>query len=111
MEKKDSYVAEGLPCMNCHKDIGGDDVRIWGGVFVCSLCSLMADRMFQRAEGELKGLLTMLREGIRIALVEGRMHFSNTPDQEIPKADLLKAIVELGDMKDAHAAKLLPEKT
>ena len=57
--------------------------------------------MYDRCEGELNRLLLLLREAIRIALVEGKMQFGPAlPMDEIPKADLLKMIAELTEKKN-----------
>jgi hypothetical protein len=57
--------------------------------------------MYDRCEGELNRLLLLLREAIRIALVEGKMRFGPAlPMDEIPKADLLKMIAELTERKN-----------
>lgn len=87
--------------MNCSKPVGSDEGKFFAGVFCCSSCSTVAQRLFERGEKELKALLLMLRESIRIALIEQRLqHEPNESVSDIPKADLLRAIVQLQEAKE-----------
>lgn len=95
-------MVEGLPCLNCKADVTPDKAKLFAGVFVCETCHAMAERMYKRSEKELRDLQTMLLEGIRIALVEGRLQFAEDQNQELPKEDVLKAIVELQTLRDAR---------
>lgn len=98
----------GLPCMNCRKPTADEDGKVFAEVFVCSTCYTMAERMFHRLEGELRRLLLLSKETIRVALIEGKMNFENATEQEIPKEDLLKMIVQFSERKEQNAGNLRP---
>lgn len=90
-----------LSCMNCKKQVLQQDAKIFASVYVCSSCYDKAERIYAKCEAELRRLLLMLREAIRIALVEGRLQFAEgKPLEEVPKAELLKMIVELSGKKE-----------
>lgn len=92
----------GIPCMNCKRVLESDKGRVFAEVFVCENCHKMAESLYNRCDGELRRLLLILRESIRIALVEGKLQFSPAlPNEEVPKAELLKMIVELTEKKNA----------
>lgn len=101
-----------LPCMNCRKEVSEEDARFFGGdslflgggsaVFVCPLCFQMADHFYRNGRRELEQLLTLLRESIRIALIEGRLHFGEGHPKDVSKADLFQEIVKMETYRDAH---------
>ena len=94
--------SSGIPCMNCRKEVEQQDGKVFAEVFVCPTCYELAGRLYDRCEGELNRLLLMLREAIRIALVEGKLQYGPAlPLDEVPKAELLKMIVELTEKKNA----------
>jgi hypothetical protein len=89
-----------LRCLNCSKHVAEKDARIFAEVYVCSPCSDMAERLYHRCEGELRRMLLLLRESIRVALVEGRLHYGAAESsQDISKEELLKMIVQLSEKK------------
>ena len=86
----------GLPCLNCQADVPGESALFFAGVFVCGDCHAIATRLLERGEQELRRMLTMQQEAIRIALINGQLRLGPAEVlEEIPKADLLKAIVDL----------------
>lgn len=97
---------DGIDCMNCRCKVEQEDARVFAEVFVCSSCYQMAERLFTRCEGELKKLLLLLRESIRIALVEGKLQYGQSASlEEVPKAELLKMIVEMTEKKNEAASR------
>lgn len=92
----------GLPCMNCQQPVDPNNAQVFSGVFVCPTCFTMATRLFDRSKKELNDLLLMLQEGIRIALIEGRLQFREGPDVGLSKKEVLEAIVKLQEMSDAR---------
>lgn len=92
----------GLPCMNCQQQVAEKDGKVFAGAFVCPACHEMAERLYSRCDGELRRLLLLLREAIRIAIVEGRLQYGPaTPLEDVPKEELLKMIAELTEKKNA----------
>jgi predicted RNA-binding Zn-ribbon protein involved in translation (DUF1610 family) len=91
-----------LPCLNCGKHVTQEEAKVFAEVFVCPTCYELAARTYSRLEGELRRLLSMSKEAIRIALVEGKMQLPAGQSPEISKADLLKMIVQMAERKDAR---------
>jgi hypothetical protein len=87
---------DGLPCLNCQKQVGANAGKIFAGCFVCPTCFEVASRMETRLEGELKRMLVMLRESIRIAIVERRLVLGPADAaRDLSKKEVLEAIIEL----------------
>lgn len=93
-----------LPCMNCNKPVPETDAKIFGGVFCCPACFTMAESLLVRLDAELRKLQLMTKEAIRVALVQGKLHYGTNDNQEVPKAELLKMIVQMAEKKDASKA-------
>lgn len=94
---------EGLACMNCGKATPESDAKVFAEVFVCSTCFTMAERVFHRLEGELRRLLLVSKEAIRVALIQGKLHFELTEEKDIPKDELLRMIMQFSEKKNAKA--------
>lgn len=93
-------MTQGIPCMNCKRQVTEDQGRVFAEVFVCADCHKMAESLYNRCDGELRRLLLMLRESIRIALVEGKLQLGPAlTNEDIPKAELLNMISELTEKK------------
>ena len=91
----------GLPCLNCKRDVAQDDLKVFAGIFVCPACYQIAERFNQRATEELKSLLVMQRELIRVALVEGRLHLGPAEStKELTKKEVFEELLRLADRKD-----------
>ena len=66
---------EGLKCLNCHKVIQSGDAKIFAEVLVCPTCWFMSTRLYERAQQDLRRTLVIMREVIRLALVQGKLQF------------------------------------
>jgi len=92
-----------LPCMNCQKPVEPSSAKTFAGVFVCPVCFLTAERLEQRATQELKALLTMQREAIRIALIERRLVLGPAePLRDLSKKEVLEQVLQLAEKANAH---------
>lgn len=91
-----------LPCLNCKCAVEPNDAKIFNGAFVCPTCNTMAERLYARSRQELTDLLVMLKEGIRIAIIEGRLQFREGAEGDASKKEVLEAIVRLQEMSDAR---------
>ncbi len=87
--------------MNCHEPAPENTAKVFANVFVCSTCYTRAERLYQRLEGELHRLLTLSKEVIRVALIEGKLHFEVTSEEDVPKEELLKMIMQFSEKKNA----------
>ena len=91
----------GLECMNCRKPTSNEDGKLFAEVFVCSTCHLLAERLYRRTEGELRGLLLVLKDKIREYLVQGKLHYeSSEPSAPLSKTDLLQAIMAVEEQRN-----------
>jgi hypothetical protein len=93
---------DGLPCLNCQKPVQATEARIFAGTFVCPACFAIATRMEARLTSELKRLLLMTREAIRISIVERRLVLGPADEaRDLSKKEVLEAIIQLQDRADA----------
>jgi hypothetical protein len=90
-----------LACLNCSAVVAPEDGKEFGGVFCCPTCHLLATRLYERGSRELKQLLILMHESIRVALVEGRLQFGESQLGELSKADLLAQIGQLVEERRA----------
>jgi hypothetical protein len=78
-----------------------EDGKVFAEVFVCPVCYELAERMYKRTEGELRGLLLILKDKIREMIVQGKLHYSTEPKPgPLSKTDLLQAIMVVEEEKD-----------
>jgi hypothetical protein len=92
-----------LPCMNCQEMVDPKSAKFFAGVFVCPGCFGLADRFYQKGAEDLKGLLLMLQESIRVALVRGELKLGTAePLRDLSKKEVLEQIVKLREKMDAR---------
>ncbi len=91
-----------LPCMNCKRDVEQNRGKFFAEVFLCESCAEMAFHFFSRLTRELNFLLTMAKESIRLALVQGKFSFPEGPSGEPPKRAVLEEILKLEEAREAH---------
>lgn len=94
----------GLCCMNCHRAVSQEEAKLFAQVFVCPACYTQAEHFWLKLDRELHYLLTMAKESIRLALVEGRFSFPEGAAGDVPKREVLQAIMEMHEAKEAKAA-------
>lgn len=91
----------GLPCLNCEQEVEPSEAQTFAGVFTCKACFEIATRLEQRALKDLQALTVQLRESIRLALIEKRLQLGpQLPLEDVSKADLLRAVVHLQEVKE-----------
>lgn len=91
-----------LPCMNCKTEVEQDQGKFFAEVFLCSGCCEMATHFFNRLVRELNFLLTMAKESIRLALVQGKFSFPEGPSGEPSKRAVLEEILKLEEARQTH---------
>jgi hypothetical protein len=86
-----------LPCLNCQKETDSSAAKIFAGCYVCPTCYEIAARMEARISGELKRMQTMLREAIRVSIVERRLVLgpNDAASPDLSKKEVLEAIIQL----------------
>lgn len=94
-----------LPCMNCKKPVEQDQGKFFTQVYVCETCYTLAQRFHDKLERELKNLLLLSKEAIRVALVQGKFHLSEASLQDISKKEVLEEILRMEGLKNSPHAK------
>lgn len=92
-----------LPCVNCQTPVDSAQAKIFASVFVCPQCYALAERFMQRATEELKALLLVQQEAIRLALTERRFFLGAAqPSRELSKKEVLEQILQFTEKADAR---------
>lgn len=98
-------MAEGdLHCMNCHREVPAADAKLFASVFVCPGCHTQAEHFWLRLDRELRYMQTMAQESIRLALIEGKFSFPEGPAGDVPKQEVLQAIMQMHEAREAKEA-------
>lgn len=84
-----------LPCVNCHKDVEPDQAKMFAEVLVCPDCYIVAERLYERGNKELRMMLTVLKEMLRVALVKGELQFMQQQSEENSSEDMMKKFAKL----------------
>lgn len=101
-----------LPCVNCKKLTAPDDAKFFAGVFLCSECGFIAEHFLEKGTEDLKGLLLMLKESIRVAAVRGELKLGVAePMRDLSKKEVLQQIVTLREKMDASRSPTGPGDT
>ena len=91
-----------LSCMNCKKETS--DGKLFAEAFVCPDCHLVATRLYDQGERELRQVQMTLKELIRVSIVEGRLSFAPPPEapgtQQPRRA--IDAIVDMMKKEPCH---------
>lgn len=91
-----------LPCMNCKSPVPEHEARFFGQVFICQTCHTVAESFYNRLERELKQLLIMAHESIRVALVQSKFSLAEHTPQTVSKKDILEAALRMESERDKH---------
>lgn len=69
-----------VPCVNCRQKFQSEDGKFFEKIFLCPRCYSVATRILERGEARLKWLLSVLRQAIKQAALEGRLQFSTAEE-------------------------------
>lgn len=98
-----------LSCVGCKREVSAGDGKLFAEVFVCDGCFLIASRLFERGQQELKMLLVVLKEAIRNEILQGRLQFQSADEvREVPKRDLITHLAELAEKARAQKENKCP---
>jgi hypothetical protein len=92
-----------LPCLNCKKEVEQNAGKFFAEVFLCDGCCVQAEHFFNRLVKELQYLLTMAKESIRVALVQGKFVFPEAPAGEPTKRAVLESILQMEERRERIA--------
>jgi len=80
-----------MRCMNCGAPINDDGETVLS-VVVCSTCATLARRSLEQLEDQLKQLMVLAQEAVRISLIRGELGKDNGLRKRIPQASLMHAV-------------------
>ena len=87
----------GLPCLSCKEEVPPNEVKVFAEVFLCKRCHKIAKRLYERGEAELRMMLLVLKESIRLAALKGELNFSLQYLDDMKKEDLMSHLSKLAD--------------
>ena len=92
--------------MNCKREVPPNGGEFFMEVFICGNCKKIAVRLYERAQKDVKHLLVMMKEAIRLGLVQGQLQFRD-PEQveEVTRPDLLSRLAELAEQARENQAR------
>lgn len=92
-----------MNCMNCKASVEPADAKLFAEVYLCPSCYAQAVHFWTRLDTELRNLLVMARDAIRVSLLEGKFFFPEASgDNAVSKRAVLESILS---MEEARAAK------
>lgn len=92
-----------LPCLNCKCEVEQGKGKFFAEVFLCEGCHAQSTHFFARLEKELSFLLTIAKESIRVALVQGKFSFPEGPAGEPSKRAVLEEILKMEELRERLA--------
>lgn len=98
----------GLSCVNCGKETPSDKAKFFAQVFCCEDCYTIAMRLLERGDKELKMLLLLLKESIRVSMVNRTLSFSPEQLGDMPREDLLEALQKMASKARMEATQEKP---
>ena len=78
-----------LPCLSCKEEVNPAEAKLFAQVLLCPLCFVIAERLYKKGESELRMMLLVLKESIRVAALKGELGFSLQNLDDMDKQDLL----------------------
>ena len=91
----------GLSCLNCGADTEPADAKFIGGAFACPTCHTLAQRLLERGTKILDSLKLAQLDAIRLAFIEGRLHFGSDDVEKMSQHELLDIIGALVEKMNA----------
>jgi hypothetical protein len=89
---------DGLKCMNCMIEVGPNEGDLFAAVFVCPRCHAVATRLYERGQQDVRRVLTMMHEAIRVGLLHGQLTFADVDAVDrVHKQDLLVELSRLAN--------------
>jgi hypothetical protein len=84
-----------LNCLSCKCAVDTDEAKFFAALFLCPDCFTIAERLYRRGEAELRMMLTVLKESIRLAALKGELQFSLQNLDDMKKEDLIGHLANL----------------
>jgi len=94
-----------MECMNCRQTVRPEDAKLFAEVFVCPTCHAQAVHFWEKLERELRYLLVVAKESIRLSLLEGKFFFPEDKGSEVSKREVLQEILRMQQAREEAACK------
>lgn len=91
--------------MNCSAPVPSGKGQFFAEVFVCETCHTQAAHFWQRSEKELRNLLTITKESIRLSLISGKFVFPEGQQGDLSKREVLEAVLKMEEAREQRARK------
>lgn len=89
-----------MACMNCKKPVVANEAKLFAEVFVCPTCYETAVHFWEKLDRELRYLLVVAKESIRLALIDGSFFFPEGVGSEVSKREVLKEILRMQQARE-----------
>jgi coenzyme F420-reducing hydrogenase delta subunit len=95
-----------LPCVNCKKEVEPDQAKMFAEVLVCPDCYTIAERLYERGNIELRMMLTVLKEALRLTLIRGELQFLQQQTEENKSEEVMKRFAKMAKEIQAKSSGL-----
>jgi DNA-directed RNA polymerase subunit RPC12/RpoP len=82
----------GLSCVNCKREVVAGEEKFFDKVYLCPDCHRIALRVLEKGERELKMMLMVLRESIRLAIVQHKLQFNEQNLDDMKEEDMVSVL-------------------
>ena len=86
-----------LNCVSCGKEVATEQGKLYAQIFVCPDCYTIAERIQQRGERELRAMLSLMKETIRLAILKHELGFMELKLAEDVRTDLVTELAKLAE--------------
>ena len=86
-----------INCLACKQPVAEKDGKLFAECFVCPGCYQLATHLYERGERDVRWLLVMLKEALRIAILKGELRLTEDAQGEVSKQQLLSAVAGLAE--------------
>jgi hypothetical protein len=84
-----------LPCLSCKQEVPPADGKVFAEVFMCPSCFRIAERLLKSGDAELKMMLLVLKESIRVAALTQGLQYAEQYLGDMPKEDLVSHLAKM----------------
>jgi hypothetical protein len=91
--------------MNCKAPVPGGKGHFFAEVFICETCNTQAVHFWHRSEQELRNLLTITKESIRLSLISGKFVFPEGQQGDLSKREVLEEVLRMEEAREQNARK------
>lgn len=86
--------------MNCKAQVPAGKGAFFAEVFLCHTCHTQAVHFWERTEKELRHLLTISKEAVRLSLITGRFAFPEGQQGELSKREVLTEVLKMEEARE-----------